>query len=736
MHNYCVRLSLLISVGLTSSLFAAPPPPGAYHQSCRGDSFDGTTLKAECQDFFGNFQNTSLNVVQCHGAIDNVDGALRCVVAESHVGGSNPTFFDILSVLKDDTQNGVETKMLRIDRPRVWAEKTPYSVVRFKEGDRITFNAGGCVQTGGSGATWKRYLFPEGDNAPTYYSGTAWIPGVTGGDFRTVAALMYKDWSHKEQGLQVWQVPHAANPEVESNYFLHLGYLDDNYSDNGYYSHDNGNDNQCQNVGPAWVELTIVSNTQNQPSTGLHWSPGSKPLDVVWDTNNEDFNGLPLNPRFFSQIASPGLTPNFSNICGPAFSSSAHNLSIDYDKLNSLCTSQAPKFDLYGSGVKCPDSPFKGHMNWTLATYTGQITFQEWSNLWPNDNDMNLMIHTDKNIGFTSENLDPNQAIGMWIEFDLGETFEGGGGWWKALIQQAEQWSCVLSECAELGLSLSPSGPKAEDLMMNSSGGLLGVVTGVLGIDGVHSGYTEMHPAFAVAVRTTKLPGTNANGEPTMTEGWAFFLRNTGDEGSCSSNMHSWDGIDGDYFIQLPWPKDAIDVTVSSVEALDFWAGTDEKATASLLRSAEPGWTILKVHAPPGSVLGLDGGITLEYTFPPGHKPQKDVPLPAITKNGPSPEAQMENFEGRIADAATKARFHAALVAAMPKQDHTPKTGRKAALDPVLGIQSHIPGSASQGKMTVERTTPNAEKQERDAALEKVLSSFGDSIAAVPSQKK
>ena len=44
---------------------------------------------------------------------------------------------------------------------------------------------------------------------------------------------------------------------------LTLGYQDDGFSDNGYYAHDNGDDNQCSGIGPAWVEITATTNVQS-----------------------------------------------------------------------------------------------------------------------------------------------------------------------------------------------------------------------------------------------------------------------------------------------------------------------------------------------------------------------------------------------------------------------------------------------------------------------------------------
>ncbi len=71
-----------------------------------------------------------------------------------------------------------------IDRPNVRQSLTEYSCIRFQIGDQVTINASGCVQTGGSGDTWKRYVDPEGRNSDQYYHGLAWIPGVTPGIMR------------------------------------------------------------------------------------------------------------------------------------------------------------------------------------------------------------------------------------------------------------------------------------------------------------------------------------------------------------------------------------------------------------------------------------------------------------------------------------------------------------------------------------------------------------------------
>jgi hypothetical protein len=144
--------------------------------------------------------------------------------------------FDIVTKLK----NTQSSTVWRIDKPNVKRSLTEYRQIQFKTGDQVTIEAGGCVQTGGHGKTWKRYLDPLGSNADEQYSAMINIPGVTNGRRR----------------LQMW----VNRPFVVTQpATLELGYQDDNYSDNGYWGHDDGTGDQCRNIGPAWVVITIKS---------------------------------------------------------------------------------------------------------------------------------------------------------------------------------------------------------------------------------------------------------------------------------------------------------------------------------------------------------------------------------------------------------------------------------------------------------------------------------------------
>jgi hypothetical protein len=110
----------------------------------------------------------------------------------------------------------------------------------FRPGDRVQVIAGGCVQTGGKGKTWKRYVDPASDN--DLYHGLITIPGATGDLDRLVNVV----------GRQYTVFGQGGN--------LVLGYQDDAYGDNGYYARndDNGTGNQCLGLGNAFVRVFIT----------------------------------------------------------------------------------------------------------------------------------------------------------------------------------------------------------------------------------------------------------------------------------------------------------------------------------------------------------------------------------------------------------------------------------------------------------------------------------------------
>jgi hypothetical protein len=131
--------------------------------------------------------------------------------------------------------------------------------VQFKAGDQVTVDVGGCVQTGGVGKTWKRYVKPSGPESDRLYTGMMLIPGQTDPQPFRDLVMGQKDPSHPDE----WSFSFiVSNTITDQQSYLHLGYADDHYDDNNLdmNKHDNGTEDQCKNVGPAFVIITIVRN--------------------------------------------------------------------------------------------------------------------------------------------------------------------------------------------------------------------------------------------------------------------------------------------------------------------------------------------------------------------------------------------------------------------------------------------------------------------------------------------
>jgi hypothetical protein len=134
------------------------------------------------------------------------------------------------------------TEVWRIVSPNVNNRFTRYTSISLREGDTVTIDAGGCVQTGGSGRTWKLYVSPKGPNSDRLYHGLIKLPGMEG-------YVRLEDFMRKYQGTTV-----TADIDMK----LRVGYEDDNYSDNGYWGHDDGTEDQCKGIGNAWIQITIT----------------------------------------------------------------------------------------------------------------------------------------------------------------------------------------------------------------------------------------------------------------------------------------------------------------------------------------------------------------------------------------------------------------------------------------------------------------------------------------------
>jgi hypothetical protein len=152
------------------------------------------------------------------------------------------------------------TEAWRVWLPNVKEVVTSYDQIPLHSGDRIRLEACGCVQTGGHGSTWKRYVNPSGNKSGGLYHGLLSI------DQSTLSPLTVRHKKLKDGViLNLVRIQDLMKAQADASFFvpilaqqsLTLGYEDDGYSDNGYWGHDNGTGDQCKNIGGAVVEVRV-----------------------------------------------------------------------------------------------------------------------------------------------------------------------------------------------------------------------------------------------------------------------------------------------------------------------------------------------------------------------------------------------------------------------------------------------------------------------------------------------
>ena len=147
------------------------------------------------------------------------------------------------------TVNGnVET--WRIDEPNVKKEIIEFPQIRFQPGDKVRVTGGGCVNRGGHGKTWKRYVDPLPASDQKYH-GMVLIPGAIGN-------LPANDLDRFARILIIKGHDFDVKPITEPRkQHLWLGYEDNKHSDNGYSDQDARTQGQCK-IGNSFVEHAFV----------------------------------------------------------------------------------------------------------------------------------------------------------------------------------------------------------------------------------------------------------------------------------------------------------------------------------------------------------------------------------------------------------------------------------------------------------------------------------------------
>jgi hypothetical protein len=354
------------------------------------------------------------------------------------------------------------------------------------------------------------------------------------------------------------------------------------------------------------------------------------PMDLV-PSNGFDSNLFPLNPDWTSYLTHH--EPPFSlEDCGQYIPS-------QFDPHFPRCTSQPVDLDEATSlaGEVCergrdPGDAFHGHVNYGPATYEGSLFFFEKSPV-GTDDEYSLDLVPSKPDGVTHYNnaAPPASATApnsVHIEFDTDETVDhyDGNAWWNDFHSKVD-----------------------DNLPIRSIDGNRAVVTGLAGIDTVHSASAELHPVYAIAIQT--YPGSP--GAQPGADQWAFFARNFGNEGYCSSDEHRLPAAP--ITVRIPWPTGASGVSMPSDDL--HWSGNGRDVTASVV----PGYgVLLRFQIPPfepqhplsAFTPMYWGTVNLRWSYPPGKaarrpaRPGRATSLPPA--RDPGPEVDVEPIVGEL----------------------------------------------------------------------------------------
>jgi hypothetical protein len=581
----------------------------------------------------------------------------------------------------------------RIDEPNVKKKILEFQQIRFQAGDTVRVTGGGCVQTGGSGKTWKRYVDPLGPNSDKLYHGMVLIPGAIGDlpaddldRFARILIIRGHDFT----------VRAITEPREQH---LWLGYEDDNYDDNGYWGQDAGKQGQCA-IGGSWVEhaFVVVTITHGAPPPPGAVAPFDIAANNVTPGNTPvDDNFILRNPMWGRQITGHELPDRKQ--CGGG------------DPYAPPCTTQGPTED---HGFLCSYGTLgivDGHHNWVAATYEGTIFWNDKSS-WIADGDYNFRLVRPDDAGMTVENTvkaGPNRKS-MKLEFSSDETIDHfATPWWSAFHKAVDDGFGAAN-----AMIVGPDG----------TAGAFGIVSGLIGLDCPHACASEIHPVWAMAIRVKSDPAD---------ETWAVFVRRFGNEGFCSDQQHYLDDLLNDTFtFRLPWRAGATDVGVNPSTDFESRLG---QATGSLAVAKNQGVLLSFTLAvpqiwQPGEM--VNGELHLKWTVPPGGAlhPLRDRTIAAATGARAMQRAVVEREdepEDRLA------RLFAAMTPAQrltigAKAPRPPAAPERAALRLAAPRQiAALPIRVARAHGPVARAAPDPAKraldQQRLAALHAVYGS-------------
>jgi PKD repeat protein len=337
------------------------------------------------------------------------------------------------------------------------------------------------------------------------------------------------------------------------------------------------------------------------------------PFEVLFD--KRDPNRLPLNPEWAWQCKYKG--PNaLGSYPNPAVDCHEFPYGNGGLVVGPKCTNEPLSWDaphdlrwytvchwqwihgLFGIPIGFAiesDSTVHGHVNWYPVTYEGVLEFQDFSDSFGEDNDSNFIffpglpsapqLYEQTTPGLTPAN-EENSVAFMTLEYNTPEIY-------SAFFAPG---SNLFSDLAEAN---------AWQAKLNRAFGTA-IVTGLLGLDNRHSAKTELHPLYAFAVREQQNePGADR---------WLIMLRNTGNEGGCSSH--------NPYIHPLNTPFQRLTLSLPSPSAGIFGEHAGRTTGVSLTG------TSLHAYRAQSAVQHLSVSLT-----PDGTHAEVSVPLPPPTPN-------------------------------------------------------------------------------------------------------
>jgi hypothetical protein len=444
------------------------------------------------------------------------------------------------------TQLDATTTQYTVTQPIVNQPNADYPMIRLLPGDRVWVTAQGCVQTGGGGLTWKDYVlpFPFESGPQGRYHGTVTVPG------NLTRAIYELAEQQPPQPLVVPDFPSSDSICTSSeSLHLQLGYTDDNWGDNGYSDHDDGDARQCAsnsvfpfaNHGqPATVVVTVQHGVAD-----AFYSPA--PLDLV--PSCVDDNYLLSNARWGWQQTGPDTsftlaaagfpaTTQATSGDGPSFFKDlffSGVLSFLFPPLVIVPLIEAKTGRLCDVDVIVPASP-EGHRNWSDVTYSGRLQWASHDSPLTGDDDYNIHLWTNR-VGPEAAAEGGLRDGGAYhfinMEFDSDETIDEWTDVFSLLRRERSlTWWDDFKNAVDHG---DPSAGAAID-------GHFAIATGLMGLDEVHVSQragNELHPVHALAIQVAD--GDEIVDATHIRRKWAVFVRNSGNEGECSSLDHYLD---------------------------------------------------------------------------------------------------------------------------------------------------------------------------------------------------